>query len=75
MARRSWKIKKPANFVAEWAVKLDPLHDLHIAEGYRLCASSGFWRTKSNGITARFVYRSADRSSVITHIIRGIPAR
>lgn len=72
MRRRSYKIKLAPARVAELAGKIVEEHGQLLAKGYRLCGSSGFWRTKARGVTARMVYRSADRSMTITHIVRGI---
>lgn len=75
MARRSWKIKAPAEQVERVAAAIVPDHADRIARGFRLMASSGLWRTKQAGVTGRFVYRKADASGefVVTHTVRGLP--
>lgn len=73
-SRRNWKIKLAEPKLHELAHTLVVEHTGLITSGYRLMASSGFWRTAERGITARFVYRKRvdDGSSTVTHTIRGI---
>lgn len=55
MARR-WKLV-PASASAMAASVWDG-HAGLIADGYRLCRSTGFWRGKHDLLTARLVYRN-----------------
>ncbi len=55
--KRSRKLKVPTDKVRELAEKFDERYAGNIADGMVLTAASGFWQTKAQGITARFVYR------------------
>lgn len=77
MKRRIGKIKVPAEQVQQLAEKFDENYAELMSDGYRLMGSSGFWQTKQDGITARFVYRKGNarddggrwtRTTVITGI-------
>lgn len=75
--KQSAKMKVPLEKVRELAERCDEDYAKHIAAGFTFMASSGFWITRSNGITARFVYRRGVKRSQdgrITHttIITGI---
>lgn len=72
--KRVWRVKVPDEKVMSIAAKLVEQHDELLSDGYRLMGSSGVWRTKSDGLTARFVYRlrAADRATTMTFTIRGI---
>ena len=72
MAKRSWKVKLASERVAELAALLVEDHAENTGKGFRLCGSSGFWRTQHHGVTARFVYRSADRRTTFTYTMRGL---
>ena len=72
--KRTWKIKLTLAQLLELAQRLDMTYAHNIALGLRLTSASGLWKTKSRGITARFVYRGGKPQSetTITTIIRGI---
>lgn len=72
--KRSWRVKLPEEKVASIAAKLVDQHASLLGDGYRLMASSGMWRTKSDGLTARFVYRNREAAgfTTMTFVIRGI---
>lgn len=75
--KRSTRINVPFDQVRDLAQRFDEHYEGQIATGFELMASSGFWQTKTNGITARFVYRRDKIREVagrVTHttIIRGI---
>jgi hypothetical protein len=72
MTKRSLKIKVPTSRIVELAVAYCADHAGLTSRGFRLSASSGFWKTQRQGMTARFVYRHGE--TTITHILRGIPA-
>lgn len=72
--RRTWKVKLPDERVTHFASQVVPEHARLIERGYRLAASSGVWRTKRRGLTAKFVYRKRDPSgdSTTTFTFRDI---
>ncbi len=72
--RRSWRVRVPEEKVAAIAGQLVDQHAALLSDGYRLMGSSGVWRTKGDGLTARFVYRNraADGFTTMTFVIRGI---
>lgn len=41
-----------------WAAEIWSGHRALVRQGYRLCQSTGFWRTKHGLVTARLVYRN-----------------
>ncbi len=70
-------MKVPTEKVRALAEQFDETYGERIAAGFIFSASSGFWQTKRDGITARFVYRKGkprDLCGRVTHttIITGI---
>lgn len=72
--KRSWKVKLSIEQLNKIAAEADILYANNIADGFELMPSSGIWRTRGRGVTARFVYRPRLHRDGITRttVIRGI---
>lgn len=69
---RSWRVKATPELIEKLAAEVVPNHAALLARGYVMCRTSGLWRTRRGTLTARLVYRVADRSMSIVHTVRGI---
>lgn len=65
-ARTNWRVDLDAAALERMAAKVCPLHGGCLADGYRLCGSSGVWRRRDGMLTVRLVYRGGDVSIVWT---------
>lgn len=73
--KRTWKVKITDDRVSNLAADAVDNHSELMAEGFQLMGSSGVWRTKHDGLTARFVYRRRDEHGTRqtrTFVFRGI---
>ena len=73
--KRTWRVKVPEDRIAQYAAEAVDSHADLLAMGFRLMASSGVWKTKRDGLTARFVYRLLEKQGgrqTRTFVFRGI---
>ncbi|WP_156408769.1 hypothetical protein [Rhizobium sp. Root708] len=63
------KLRMPLATLVDLAPAIIPQHDRFVGEGYLLQASSGIYRNRVGGLSARFVYRPRGGTELVQSFV------